>query len=60
MTDDSQIPEAELARLADGSLPETRQAELQAELQRSPALTSALGRAATGDFARARDRRPGP
>ena len=42
MTDDLQVPEAELARLADGSLPETRQTELQAELQRSPALTSAL------------------
>jgi hypothetical protein len=42
MTDDSQFPEAELARLADGSLPEARQAELQAELQRSPALTRAL------------------
>jgi hypothetical protein len=42
MTDDLQVPEAELARLADGSLPETRQTELQAELRRSPALTSAL------------------
>ncbi len=42
MTDDTQFPEAELARLADGSLPAARQAELQAELQRSPALTGAL------------------
>jgi hypothetical protein len=43
MTDDSQFPEAELARLADGSLPATRQDELHAELQRSPALARALG-----------------
>ncbi len=42
MTDDQQIPEAEMAQLADGSLPEPRQAELQAELGRSPALASAL------------------
>jgi hypothetical protein len=43
MTNDSQFPEAELARLADGSLPAARQEELNAELQRSPALTRALG-----------------
>jgi hypothetical protein len=42
MTEDSQFPEAELARLADGSLPTARQDELHAELQRSPALTRAL------------------
>jgi hypothetical protein len=39
---DSQIPEAELARLADGSLPASRQAELRGELERSPELARAL------------------
>ena len=39
---DSQFPEAELARLADGSLPASRQAELRGELERSPELASAL------------------
>ena len=42
MNQDSQFSEAELARLADGSLPAERQDELHTELQRSPALTSAL------------------
>jgi hypothetical protein len=42
MTDDSQFPEAELARLADGSLPGSREAELREELGRRPELTSAL------------------
>jgi hypothetical protein len=40
--EDSQFPEAELARLADGSLPASRQAELRGELERSPKLASAL------------------
>jgi hypothetical protein len=40
--DDSQFPEAELARLADGSLPAARQAELEAELRRSPDLSRVL------------------
>jgi hypothetical protein len=39
---DSQFPEAELTRLADGSLPASRQAELRGELERSPELASAL------------------
>jgi hypothetical protein len=42
MTDDSKFPEAELARLADGSLPASREAELREELGRRPELTSAL------------------
>lgn len=42
MTDDSQFPEAELARLADGSLPESREAELREELSRRPELASSL------------------
>src|SRR5579871_6438533 len=42
MTDDSQFPEAELARLADGSLPEARRAELEAQIERSPELVRAL------------------
>ncbi len=42
MNNDSQFPEAELARLADGSLPASRQAELRGELERSPELASAL------------------
>lgn len=42
MTDDPQFPEAELARLADGSLPAAREAELHAELERSPELALAL------------------
>jgi hypothetical protein len=42
MTDESQFPEAELARLADGSLPESRQAELRAKAEASPELAGAL------------------
>ncbi|MFZ0042534.1 MAG: hypothetical protein WAK93_14575 [Solirubrobacteraceae bacterium] len=42
MTDPPQYPEAELARLADGTLPAEREAELRAELERSPELTAAL------------------
>lgn len=42
MTDERHPPEAELARLADGSLPEPRQAELRAQVQASPQLTAAL------------------
>jgi anti-sigma factor RsiW len=42
MNKDSQFPEAELARLADGSLPASRQAELRGELKRSPELARAL------------------
>jgi anti-sigma factor RsiW len=42
MNDESQFPEAELARLADGSLPARRQAKLRAELKRSPELARAL------------------
>ncbi|MGN6167534.1 MAG: hypothetical protein ACTHQQ_05105, partial [Solirubrobacteraceae bacterium] len=42
MTDDSQFLEAELARLADGSLPAAREAALREELQRSPDLARAL------------------
>ena len=42
MTDDSQFPEAELARLADGSLPASREAELREELGRRPELARSL------------------
>jgi hypothetical protein len=42
MTHDPQFPEAELARLADGSLPTERQAELRGEIQSSPELARAL------------------
>lgn len=42
MTDEPQFPEAELARLADGSLCASRQAELLVEVKRSPELTRAL------------------
>ena len=43
MTDyDQQPPHADLARLADGSLPASRQAELRAEVDRSPELARAL------------------
>jgi hypothetical protein len=43
MTDfDQQPPHADLARLADGSLPASRQAELRAEVDRSPELVRAL------------------
>jgi len=43
MTNDSQFPEADLARLADGSLSAAREAELRAELERSPELARAFG-----------------
>lgn len=42
MEHEPQPPEAELARLADGSLSASREAELRAEVERSPALTRAL------------------
>ncbi len=42
MSKDPQFPEAELARLADGSLKPERQDELRAEIQKSPALARAL------------------
>ena len=42
MSNEPQSPEAELARLADGSLPETRAAELRAEVAKSPQLEQAL------------------
>jgi hypothetical protein len=42
MNDELQSPEAELARLADGSLPASRQSELRAEVERSPELARAL------------------
>lgn len=42
MIKDPQFPEADLARLADGSLPAQRQAELRDELASSPKLASAL------------------
>jgi hypothetical protein len=42
MTHDPQFPEAELARLADGSLSTERQAELRGEIQSSPQLARAL------------------
>ena len=42
MSHEPQPPEAELARLADGSLPEASAAELSEQVGRSPALASAL------------------
>jgi hypothetical protein len=42
MTRDPQFPEAELARLADGSLPTERQDQLRGEIQNSPELARAL------------------
>ncbi len=42
MSDDPQFLEAELARLADGSLPASREAELRDEVRGSPALARAL------------------
>lgn len=42
MNDNSQFREAELARLADGSLPAPREADLRAEVQRSPQLAQEL------------------
>jgi hypothetical protein len=42
MTDQPMPPEAELARLADGSLPADREADLRAQVQQSPELAAAL------------------
>ncbi|MGZ4246030.1 MAG: hypothetical protein ACXVSE_17210 [Solirubrobacteraceae bacterium] len=42
MTDERKHSEGELTRLADGSLPSDRQADLLAEIRRSPELTAAL------------------
>jgi hypothetical protein len=42
MTDDSQWPEAELAALADGSLPAYRREQLRAQIAASPELARAL------------------
>jgi hypothetical protein len=42
MTGEPQFPEAELARLADGSLEPARQDELRAQVQSTPALARAL------------------
>jgi hypothetical protein len=42
MTDQPTPPEAELARLADGSLPADREAQLRAQVQGSPPLADAL------------------
>ncbi len=42
MTDQSQLPEAELAALADGSLPADRRAQLRARIDASPELAAAL------------------
>jgi anti-sigma factor RsiW len=42
MTDERNHPEGELTRLADGSLPAARQADLLAQIERSPELTAAL------------------
>jgi anti-sigma factor RsiW len=42
MTDERKQPDGELTRLADGSLPADRQADLLAQIERSPELTAAL------------------
>jgi anti-sigma factor RsiW len=42
MTDQSQLPEAELAALADGSLPADRRAHLLARIEATPELAAAL------------------
>jgi hypothetical protein len=42
MTDELHPPEGELTRLADGSLPAEREADLLAQIRRSPELTAAL------------------
>ncbi|MGI8714667.1 MAG: anti-sigma factor family protein [Solirubrobacteraceae bacterium] len=42
MTDESKLPEAELAALADGSLPADRREQLRAAIQASPELQAAL------------------
>jgi hypothetical protein len=42
MTDELRLQAAELTRLADGSLPDARQAELRAQIQQSPELAADL------------------
>jgi anti-sigma factor RsiW len=42
MTHEPTPPEAELAKLADGSLPADREAELRAQVVQSPSLAAAL------------------
>lgn len=42
MNDDQQLPEVQLARLADGSLPAARARELRAQVEASPELAAAL------------------
>ena len=42
MTDERKHPEGELTRLADGSLPSDRRADLLAQIRQSPELTAAL------------------
>ena len=42
MTDEPTYPEGELTRLADGSLPAAREADLRVQIERSPELTAAL------------------
>jgi hypothetical protein len=42
MTDERKHPEGELTRLADGSLPADRQADLLAQIRQSPELTAAF------------------
>ena len=42
MTDERKHPEGELTRLADGSLPSDRRADLFAQIRQSPELTAAL------------------
>jgi hypothetical protein len=42
MTDERQHPEGELTRLADGSLPAEREADLLTQIRQSPELTAAL------------------
>lgn len=42
MTDELNAPEGELTRLADGSLPADREADLLAQIRQSPELTAAL------------------
>jgi hypothetical protein len=43
MSEEPQLPEAELARVADGSLDAAHEAEVRRRLERSPDLTAALG-----------------
>jgi hypothetical protein len=42
MTDELKAPEGELTRLADGSLPADREADLLAQIRQSPEMTAAL------------------